>query len=126
MVPKYPRIFRNRFRFILVPKYSTTPGFQCIVACFATSIFVVLGCCYCNCCCCYYCSCYCCLNLCKRPCTYYFAAEGYIFCMLGFKINKSKKTTLSLSLLFLSLVLSLYISLSIFLSLSYLFPYRCI
>ena len=25
MVPKYPRIFRNRFRFILVPKYSTTP-----------------------------------------------------------------------------------------------------
>ena len=26
MVPKYPRIFRNRFRFILVPKYSTTPG----------------------------------------------------------------------------------------------------
>ena len=26
MVPKYPRIFRNRFRFILVPKYSTTPA----------------------------------------------------------------------------------------------------
>ena len=26
MVPKYPRIFRNRFRFILVPKYFTTPG----------------------------------------------------------------------------------------------------
>ena len=26
MVPKYPRIFRSRFRFILVPKYSTTPA----------------------------------------------------------------------------------------------------
>ena len=26
MVPKYPRIFGNRFRSILVPKYSTTPG----------------------------------------------------------------------------------------------------
>ena len=26
MVPKYPRIFRNRFRFILVPKYPTTPA----------------------------------------------------------------------------------------------------
>ena len=25
MVPKYPRIFGNRFRLILVPKYSTTP-----------------------------------------------------------------------------------------------------
>ena len=27
MVPKYPRIFGNRFRFILVPKYSTTPAY---------------------------------------------------------------------------------------------------
>ena len=26
MVPKYPRIWGNRFQFILVPKYSTTPG----------------------------------------------------------------------------------------------------
>ena len=26
MVPKYPRIFGNRFQFILVPKYSTTPA----------------------------------------------------------------------------------------------------
>ena len=39
MVPKYPRIFGNRFRFILVPKYSTTPGPR---PCLGQSYYVTL------------------------------------------------------------------------------------